>query len=98
MLTKGHRMYLPPIVGIRREQSIVFFPRSATMLSFETPGGSHRPPPPPGRVMENALPGRGLRAGKYFLSRISNPLGFLVRRGGNIYLPTHYGESGSDRH
>ena len=31
------------------------------MLNFETPGGSHPPPPLPGRVMENALPGRGLR-------------------------------------
>ena len=49
------------IASTRREQSTGRFSRSATTLSFETPGGSHRPRSPlPGRVMENALPGRGL--------------------------------------
>ena len=52
---------IPPIASTRREQSVVFFSRSATTLSFETPGGRIHPPPLPGRVMENALPGRGLK-------------------------------------
>ena len=29
-------------------------------LSFETPGGRIDPPPLPGRVMKNVLPGRGI--------------------------------------
>ena len=59
MLTKGQKVYQQSRALVESNR-LVFFSRSATTLSFETPGGRIDPPPLAGRVMENGLPGRGL--------------------------------------
>ena len=51
---------IPPIASTRREQSVGFFREAPRRLVSKRQGGRIDPPPLPGRVMENGLPGRGL--------------------------------------
>ena len=50
---------MPPIASTRREQSFGLFLRALRRLVSKRQGVASSPPPLPGRVMENALPGRG---------------------------------------
>ena len=57
---------IPPIAITRREQSIGLLREALRRLVLKRQGG-RIDPPLPGRVMENALPGRGLtKKGFYF--------------------------------
>ena len=49
----------------RREQSAVFFSLRSTTLSFETPGGSHPPPPSTGEGGEIQKTGEGWNSSNY---------------------------------
>ena len=60
MLTYGKKIYHQSRV-LRREQSIGLFRKALRRLLSERQGGGIDPPPLPERVMENALPGRGLK-------------------------------------
>ena len=59
MLTYSKK-YIPPIAITRREKSIGIVCEALRRLVSKRQGGRIHPTPLPGRVMENAMLGRGL--------------------------------------